>query len=458
MLEHRPDLAIDTAFVDDLRIRLVGERQKTFFSFTNIFNTMSNKNRAPLWVGAGAMVILVVAFGAYGLRTGSSPSSSFASLFTPSEIVELKSDAFGKLALGESGANNQESASSAPRTQDAIVGLGGGGGGVDSKMIFVPVYYTYKYVGDPIELSENSYAVYKRNPVDLASQTLGNQLKHAGSGLLDLSSFGELRAENISLNTGEYTITLDTANGLASLYKRYDSSGYNPREARESDILPEGELINIANDFLSAHGINISIYAEPVVDIEWKRNMEENADSNPEAVKFIPHVMSVIYPFALGDVTASNYGGAPEGMRVDVDIISKKVSGVSNLLTGGFSSSQYSIETDSDTLLKFAEQGGINNYPWYDDSAKAEELELGTPQLVYVNHYVPEQGELYIPALQFPVVSKPQTGPNYYSKVVTIPLVQDIINNAIETPMPTEPPVSIMQSDIEPALDLKAEN
>jgi len=466
MLAHKPDVHVDRQFAEHLRERLMTtqhskEQHKTYSSFlSKLF-----MNKLPVMVGTGAVLSLFLVVGVYQYNALQQPplsGGSMASLFSPAEIVQKKPGAFGSLAANFDAGGVPEAASLNVRQfggggvtqQDMTIGTG-----ETSKMIIAPIAYTYKYVGDPIVVGDSSLPVYRRITADIAARTLGQQLKHAGAGLLDLGSFGDLSAENLTFYDKDYRITLDLVNAQASIYSNYMNRPDVYREAKQSDVLPESELIRIANEFLQKHGIRTSGYGAPVVDMQWKKDLEQRKLSDPESVEYVPTVINVVYPFALENSVAHDYNGTPEGMRVGVDILSKRVDSVSNLLAGGFESSRYSVETNNGTLKKFAEQGGLFSNPWYSEDMEVQELQLGTPTLVYVQHYLAEEissgsREVFVPALQFPVMNVPAEGPFFHSRIVTIPIVQEIIDRAgKEQPIPTEPPVHILRGVSEPMME-----
>ncbi|HBB38216.1 MAG: hypothetical protein UV82_C0002G0122 [Candidatus Magasanikbacteria bacterium GW2011_GWD2_43_18] len=464
MLEQKPDVHIDDAFVSSLRKRLVGTPVPSSPSFfTHLF-----MNKQPAFIATGAVLSLALLVGVYHYgttRTGMISGGQFASIFSPNEVVHRNAGAFGVLSSTESAAApTAESVSfdtsmlSSRMPADTVVGMGGDG--VDAKMMIAPApyRYTYTYTGEPLELTDTTLPVYRRIVPTNASQALGTQLSNVGTGLVDLSSFGTLHAETISIYDNEYRITIDIANGQASIYENYDNRQDIYREATEADMLPEQQLIDIADAFLRAHNISTAGYGTPVVDMQWKTVQAKQETADAAYQTYIPNIITIIYPFQLEDHTAHDYSGLPEGMRVNVDIFTKKVNNVSNLMAGGFEASDYDVTTDSSRVISLAEQGGLNMYPWYAEESEERILELGTPTLVYIQHYLPQEGnarsyEVFIPALQFPVQNIPTDEPFYSSRIITIPLVTNILDEERDRPIPTEPPILLMKDGAEPAVE-----
>lgn len=449
MMEHKPDISIDATFVSQLRERLIGDVPSHYSFMSHFF-----MNKKQIFVGAGVVLSLFLAVGLY--QYGMAPRSAeggIATLFAPATIVQKSSGAFGNLAAGsftssqEFGGDDMKATSVEGRgSGEAMVGDAGFGGG--SAMMIAPTMYTYAYAGDEFEVSESMLPVYRRSVANLGSQNLGTQLKNLGKGLVDLSSFGQLQVDNISFYDNDYRITVDILNGFVSIHENYMYRQDIYREARESDILPEDELIRIANAFLQSHGIDAKNYGAPVVDMQWKMHRDIARSSMPVYEDYIPNVLVVIYPFLFEGNMAYDYSGLPEGVRVNVDIFSRKVQSVSNLLAGHFESSAYEMETDVDVLKFFAEKGGIHGASWYTEDADIQELQLGTPRVVYVQHYLLQGDnlpyrEVFIPALQFPVTNVPLDRPFYHSRMVTIPLVKDILEEAKKQPI--DPPFTIMK-------------
>ena len=104
------------------------------------------------------------------------------------------------------------------------------------------------------------------------------------------------------------------------------------------------------------------------------------------------------------------------------------VSGVNNLTTYRYETSDYNLETDSAKVVALAEKGGYGSGIYYGISQDKITLELGTPTktLIHLWRYTNNTNEeLLIPALMFPVNNAPA---DYYgSKFVTVPLVQEMI-------------------------------
>jgi len=464
MLAKKPEVEIDDRFIKNLRARLVDSPSPRSSFFTYLF--MTNK---PLYAGAGVVLSLAILIGVYQYTSGGitlhSTGSSIARIFEPIAVSHVSGNAFGNLAAGDTSipstnpvpADMEAMLSSRMPTTAEAVGLGGGGSMATSKMIApMPYRYTYTYTGDPIELTDETMPVYKRNYTASAAERLGQQLSNAGTGLLDLSSFGNLKAENISFYNDDYRVSLDLANGHASLYKNYEQDRPITREPTEADLLPEQELIDIANAFLRAHGISTEGYGSPVVDMQWRANQERQKAVNPELKLYVPNIIGVVYPYNLESHTVSNYSGEPDGLRLYIDIFSKKVNSLANLRAGGYVASDYAVTTDSDRIISLAEKGGMNT--WYRDDADEKVLELGTPTLVYIEHYMPQSGneqsyQLYIPALQFPITSTPGDDTYYYgSQMITIPLVTEVLDEA-NNPIPVDPPIMLMKGGAEPAVE-----
>lgn len=445
MMDYKTDFKADPDFVRELKKQLFGEPKKS-----NLLSHISLifMNKKHIFVGALASLAIVLVVGAYGLGSGaldftSSKSNGFSALFNPGQIVQKEAGAFGSLALG-----NVDPSSARM--------FGGGGfaqGDVENtSMIIAPIRYTYSYVGEEFEVSNNTSPVFRRVVGSTASKQIAQILKNSATGLLNLNSFGNLSAETISLFDDEYRINLDIINAQASIHTNYNNKPDVYREAQPSDMLSNEELIAIAHEFLKQRGISVDSYAEPVVDMQWKRDAQTQKKLDPNYVEYTPNMINVVYPFKLDQNIAYNYSGTPEGMNVSVDILAKRVESVFNILAASFESSEYQLETNVDVLKKFASQGGINTYPWYDKNAELREVKLGTPTIVYVQHYMPTEDasgsrEMYVPALQFPVVNSSEITPFYHSQVVTIPLLKDILDLAEneKNQEPIDPPVYIME-------------
>jgi len=100
---------------------------------------------------------------------------------------------------------------------------------------------------------------------------------------------------------------------------------------------------------------------------------------------------------------------------------------VNNLRAGNFEKSMYDTQTDTASLLEWANRGGVNYYDYNDPTAKQVDVKLGSPEIVYYKFYKWVQGEnrneeYLIPAYSFPI-EKTEDYQQYRSYIL-VPLIK----------------------------------
>lgn len=445
LLQSQPDITVNKKFVSDLRARLMAEPGAIRPSF---FSTFLFSMKRPYVALGGAALVALVAISAFQLTqfSGNSSTNSYARLFAVGDIKTLSESAFGNLGTG-AGALAGRSA------EMAMGGFGGGAGGDAAKNMVMPypeVRYVYRYTGDALPVhTESTMPVYRRTVPAAAASTIGNIMKTAGGGLMDLNTFKSLKAQSVTLyEDGDkaYAVTIDFFDGRASINPHWpewqlEQTGPLP-SIKESDIPADDRLISIANAFLRARGIDTSKYAAPQVDKSWKQYQPMMERTGEEV--YIPDVHTIVYPYKLDANTASNWAGQAEGMRVSVEVRNNRVQSVWNILAGSWERSIYAIETNGDRLKQLAEQGGAYGGGWYGSKdAKEVVIELGTPEIVYTDYRLNDDGkggtELYIPAYRFPIKNKPAEAP-YMGEYLLVPLPKQVLDS-IEKQRAEQPPV-----------------
>lgn len=485
LLEAKPDVSIDRAFLKKVRMQLLSKAN----------SMMNSKNPAPMnsapkrslfWpaIGisfSGVAVLTMAAF--FVMQNASmipgakrSPGSlaadrSPSSPFTNVKINHVERTAFGSLAGVSAGGNEMS-----PRA--AALGMGEGmnnmtaravaveaptpapvadigtsvqsttdasGRTIDSKMIMPPYEQTiieYVYKGDVLELNDASLNVYKKKTGSFSSGSLASALRGLNIGLANLGSFDSASIGDFSIYQDKpfgYQIYISPRNGYLSIDQNWDQwqSAYPSckdeacwasSQLKEADVPSDEELVAIADAFLKDHGISHESYGSGRVDRSW-RSVYVPADS----IRYVPDVITITYPLMIDNQETYQNGGMSYGITVMVNVRVKKVTSVYNLQALSLDASAYDAVTDSNAILESAKTGGLGSYIRYMDetskaSAKKVEAELGTPIRALVQYYQYKDGQstdLFVPALIFPVTKKPDVQ-QWSQDYVIVPLVKGI--------------------------------
>jgi len=473
-LSSRPDTKLDNVFVKKLKQEILGEFSSVRYSvWDNILNTMSYNKFS--YIRGGALLLLIVAAPLvyFLIFSNKIPSSDIIDFGFEQKISNTKNNAFGTLALGgtnkesadsvvtrsQTGDGSQEFAVSAPIQ---AMGLGGGGGGIPvatESMMIAPEYmdnYTYKYIGDTLELKDESLKVLKRNKDDGMGKRLASLFGRANFGLFDISKFNNLDVNNISLSEDVekgYMMYINSKEGMVSISRNWDKwpqvrTFALERQLTINDIPKDDVLISITDKFLDKYGINKSIYGAPEVDKSWNVYY---ASAEDKSMISAPGQIGVIYPLLLDGKEVYEQYGTRVGLNVFVDIKENIVLSIDGLWTQNYSSSNYDTVTDVGKVVNFAEQGGINNRVYYSpDSKQPTVLNLDTPKVVYMRYYKYENNineELFIPALMFTIENMPQS--RYYGqRAIMVPLIKDMFDtNTLgdDTGLPKPVPMPLIE-------------
>lgn len=450
------------------------------------FNFMNKK----IFIAAGSFAVVglvVLAFFVY-YQKGYLPTKNISgektavgilidSSLTKEGFIALPDSAFGSLAglnTGTGASNTTgagELASAKVSTTNAIAPtlavsdtsvssntasspiLVSGEGIVSGKMIIAP-YYNFKYVykGDALNLKEETAPVYRRLKGD---RTVAKELAASFSGLdslgFGLNNLDNLKVTNISLVEDKdlgLMINFDfnedniyiSENWTKWTFPERDACGndqscWNRYRMKTENIPADSALINITDKFLSDHKIDRAHYGEPQVDNSWRDSYNKSED---KANYYIPEFATIIYPLMIDGQAVKNQSGTYVGLQVTVNLFKNAVSSLGGLTPYRYETSNYSLETSADTIIKTAENGGWNrNY--YTQSENVQTIELGTPERAYVQVYKYENNtneELLVPALIFPVINLPENSVYYGNKSIVVPLVTDLLKEIDNPPVP----------------------
>ncbi|MFA6369766.1 MAG: hypothetical protein WCX09_02195 [Patescibacteria group bacterium] len=333
-----------------------------------------------------------------------------------------------------------------------IIGMGGGETELrNEKIMIMPIInYSFKYQGEPLDLSQVSKTVYRR----IKNQN-GFAIANLLSGLeidpIKLNSFSNLKATYISLAEDKpfgLTASFDFNDDSVSIYSNWekwanperdkcqDEACWSRFRTKYEDIPEDSVAIQATNDFLTNLGVDISRYGEAKVNNSWRRWYEQTTD---KANYYFPEIVNVVYPLLIDGQEVNNSAGEPDGLLVNYNILEKRVSDASTFTPYNYEASEYEAETSADRLINLAEAGGWNQFSYhlYDSSGEVEvenrELILGTPRQGLIRFWTYQNNasqELFAPALIFPVLDVPA---DYYGSTnIIVPLTQDLIKELEE--------------------------
>jgi len=314
---------------------------------------------------------------------------------------------------------------------------------VDQKMIAPWFGYTYVYKGDELSLEKEDATVYRRlKGSSNAASRLVSLIGNLDFGGLTLASFNNLSATNLSVQENKdrgLSINFDFLEDTVNIYENYqqwriperdncgsDEACWQRFRIKISDYPADTDLIAMADSFLAEHQIDTKHYGAAQVENYWRQDYERSTDKENY---YIPEYASVVYPLLVDGSPVRDQSGNYFGLRVNINLLKKAVSGLNNLSPYRYEASPYELETSVERILKIAASGGFNR-SFYGTGEEMKELSLGTPErsFVQVYRYVDNRNdELMVPALVFPIIDKPTTG--YYGQnYVVVPLVKELLD------------------------------
>jgi hypothetical protein len=442
--------------------------------------------RRPFGYAFGGMVLTAAAFLFILAQTDvlmkeANEVMSDAMLSGSIEISQADDQAFGSLVAGDGmQAGDNIARESAPSGMGAQGGsfdaldapmmptiteenVGGGTPTTKAERIMPPyreTRQTYLYTGDNLsETYDATVSVLKRIK-GKSNTNVSSALKQLNFGLIDLDTFPQLSLENMSVKTGDdHYITVDMNEEAVYIVQNSPIGILEPAACTSRMCTPTGldvnavpaesTLIEKANAFLTRHSINTEIYGDPEIEASWKRQFEA-AKTDPSH-SYLSETVPVIYPLMINGTYVHDQGGNKTGMTVNVNARTLSVTGVWNMTTHTYQSSNYAAETDISKIVEYAEQGGYTNaWVYYGDeqgSSEPKPLEITTPYRAYVTVWtyredIGQSQELLVPALIFPVVKTADTHP-YLPDHIVVPLAKELIQQQKNEmfPYPTEPEI-----------------
>ncbi|MDD3303196.1 MAG: hypothetical protein PHN31_06590, partial [Candidatus Gracilibacteria bacterium] len=321
---------------------------------------------------------------------------------------------------------------------DRATGLGGGGGSTMSMLKtfspdtqnYVSEIYRFSFSGDLNLELKGKMPVYKKEKKVSYNTDFSNSLKKLNFAGVDIGSFGNIGVSNISFVENDdfgLNIFVDFENSSLSMYRnwlKWPQTDYE--QTSKNVLLDENEILSISNDFLSKHKIDLSKYGKPKVETSYVVAYKNFISTNtiPE---YSQNFVNVVYPLIIDGNEVVEESGENSGVRIEVSLADKKVSGLNGLVVDNYLKSDYDTEENTKNILKVANVGGkygFNNA--LTENAKYIDLKLKNPKLKYVSSYIFRNNvnQLYlIPSIVFEVEKDGNS--SYYSDYVIVPLVKD---------------------------------
>lgn len=478
LMKSDPAVEPDSAFVKRLRMQLKNRAAELSTPATAKFSRW-------LYAFGGAVtaaVIIPVAFIAMNtMKPGTMLKQDGSALFSYS-VKEEGESAFGSLSM-----MNANDITSARPPEGKMMGVGGGtvttntvaveapapqammardmdagsdammiapdSGRTDAKMIapYPMTTYTYVYEGELPELT-SSVAVYKRITQG-TTVPFSALAKSLNLGNIDLGSFDGMSLDTVSfsqnkpfgyqihVNLNESSVSLDQQWNQWPQSKCTTDACFQAERVKLSDVPSEEQLIAAANAFIKDHGIDMTHYGTPSVDMQWKRDYDRATNKNDA---WIPDQMRVMYPVMIEGQAVSDQSGMPYGISINVHTKHRKVVSVYGLMSRDYAKSSYAGVTDKKEITEYLSK--LDQYPWAPEpGTKVEKatVTLGEPVVgysVYYKYDADTTHELLIPSLTFPIKDVKGGEQYFYRQSVVIPLASEMLKQQqdIGRPMPMD--------------------
>ncbi|MGE4444870.1 MAG: hypothetical protein AB7E37_07885 [Candidatus Altimarinota bacterium] len=453
MLNLRPNITIDENFKYSLREQIqqkinseklhnFQKSQKNNFwnIFTYIFGTLG--------VAAFGFFIFRETFAPHTIIQDNTPSSVSQNLLSFESNITENKNGFGNLktvgvdSLAKGGSVEKMSLQTPNTVTDLaendtkILGENMIGDAMIGKMIapidpdWVPEVYKYSYSGELNLEIPAQMPVYKKITGKNISTQVANYFKNIDFNGIKLGNFSEIGVSNVSLNENKeygYSLNIDFENGSFSLYKNWAKWPQRDWTTNsKQNFVSEEEVLQIAGDFIQKYKIDLGKYGNPEVEKKYL-SVLRSYESSKIAPEYINNTTTVIYPLLIDENKIVEEYGQVSGVRLEIDLIEKKVTSLNGLHINNYEKYAYNIETSKENILKIANVGGRfgleNEIP---KNAKYIDILLKNPTLQYISTYKYEnfsQEQFLIPAVVFEIEKAGVE--NYYGDTITVPLVKD---------------------------------
>lgn len=463
IIAARPGVKFDENFQTELRNKLMAkieEIKAAPVQSAGFLSKITYPRLAYIFVGSTvvlAALLIVVADSQMNRQFLSKNKLAYQPIFGQAKIIPTGERAFGALSAQGQLAQDSSARSSAPLglgegapaisadisapvapkafvgTPGLATGMGGGGGTVSSTVM--PIWegsLTYKYVykGEPLKINDDKLSVYRRIKGTDAASSLASYLSGINLGFVDIAAFSNAQVQSFSLVEDKdfgYALFVDAKEGTVNISENSKwAYGQDIQPLSPEKMLDDRTLISMANDFLKKYKINADLYGQPEVEKSPQLFYAMIKSQGPEA--YVPEVMTVTFPLKVDGKEVLDSAGNKTGLRVSISIRFNQVTGLWSLSSQNYESSMYEAVQDGDAIVKLAELGGSNYYP-YDGAEKTIEVEIGTPKLSLITMYNYRDGqseELLVPAYVFPIIKAPEGNP-YFQTNIVVPAVKEML-------------------------------
>lgn len=505
LIEHKPDITVDSAFVEELRKTLRSEMRVPYqpakassFNMMALIQGVLHNKIAYSFVALVLVVLATLPFVNISKRMQTpedtkvllapqvkdlSQKAAFGSLADVQQtgdqtMVAAQPQPTGEIAKNTNVQNNAVSPSirsasmpsmyAAGTNQDTTVSSGSAsaGGAVSPSSVMIPPwggyqYPVYIYKGELPDIDAEGY-VYRREP-GITSGNLNKLLGNLNLGLVNMGSFSGAsiqRLEVVSKGEPSYNVSVDMTNGEVSIY-RVETNGVteSPANAVNPSKIDDVSMVAIANVFLSEHGIDVSSYGAPQVQkptYYYAMPLTENVVSERSVSSdyFMPYYnLTVLYPLVINGMRVVEQGGSQVGISVSINVQGKFVESVYGLRSQNYERSLYPFLQDKAKILEMVRNGGYgqNYYPLRESDGtmktKTLSISVGDPEIVLMRYWKYEQNasqptELLVPALMFDIDQESWSGKGIYVQdAITIPLVEELIQDQWSRSIPVPMPM-----------------
>jgi hypothetical protein len=344
----------------------------------------------------------------------------------------------------------------------------------------------YTYTGGAFSQDQSQLNVLKQISQSFSADQATAALEQAGFSPVNLSSFDGLTMNNVTLSQNQsfgYTISIDLQGGTISIDENYNEwpQNNNATPLTAANVPSDSAVINIANQFLSAHSISTASYGTPQVSptnivvpvamsagsagagaggtANTSASAGTNAAVGTQAMPMIPYYSDseqVLYPLMINGENVYDTNGNAIGMNVIVNVRYGRVSSVYGLQAQSYQSSAYDAITSTSTIISMAESTPsypIMIYNTLDSGSTGSAVgseaptptpttnptngdtvtvrHLGTPTMAYEEMYQTDSNgqsaEFLIPAFAFPVAgATTDTQP----QLIMVPLVSAFVKQS----------------------------
>jgi hypothetical protein len=360
----------------------------------------------------------------------------------PTSILSQKINPIGSAKFGTLSYNSKYGTAGGPMIASDMIGIPEartaayssslGSAPTSYAPVEVPATYSYVYEGESLALADTEAPVYRRVPGFEEKNALGDLLDKADFDAVDLNSFDKLKPRNVELKEdkdGGYSIGVNFDEGTVSIVppsgeivpvapsgseagpmatSSMATSSPTAAATSTTEFDPIAEAAAIAGNFIQQHSVDMSSYGTPIVKNDPASN----------------NIVRVIYPLLIDKTPAVDDMSAPFGVEVTIDIAKRTITNVGNLTSQTYESSSYRTVTDQTKIMDAIR---ARQLPIDKDFVGSTTVRLGTPKKVLMRYVDAKDdgstsNELYVPALQFPVLNAVAK-----DKSITVPLVEELI-------------------------------